>query len=65
MDYTPKDLGETPPAPDLSNFKNPLGLPSEGSIFIGNFNVTPLTSSSEKNESLTEAIKKESRDSSI
>ncbi|MEN2400578.1 hypothetical protein GKZ90_0012375 [Flavobacterium sp. MC2016-06] len=64
MDYTPKDLGETPKTPDMSNFKNPLGQPSEGSIFIESFNISPL-SVSEKNESLTEAIKKESRDSSV
>jgi len=64
MDYTPKDLGETPKTPDMSNFKNPLMQASEGSIFIESFNITPL-SVSEKSESLTEAIKKESRDSNI
>lgn len=64
MDYTPKDLGETPKTPDMSNFKNPLIQASEGSIFIESFNITPL-SVSEKSESLTEAIKKESRDSNI
>lgn len=64
MDYTPKDLGETPKTPDMSNFKNPLIQASEGSIFIESFNITPL-SISEKSESLTEAIKKESRDSNI
>jgi len=64
MDYTPKDLGETPKTPDMSNFKNPLMQTSEGSIFIESFNITPL-SVSEKNENLNEIIKKESRDSSI
>lgn len=64
MDYTPKDLGEIPKTPDMSNFKNPLAQPSEGSIFIDSFIITPLNVS-EKNESLTEAIKKESRDSAI
>ena len=64
MDYTPKDLGETPKTPDMSNFKNPLAQASEASIFIDSFNIAPL-SVSEKSESLTEAIKKESRDSNI
>jgi hypothetical protein len=64
MDYTPKDLGETPKTPDMSNFKNPLMQTSEGSIFIESFNITPLNVS-EKNENLNEIIKKESRDSSI
>lgn len=64
MDYTPKDLGETPKTPDLSNVKNPLQQAVEGSIFIDNFTITPL-STSQNNESLSEAIKKESRDSSI
>ncbi|KQO21654.1 hypothetical protein ASF10_12960 [Flavobacterium sp. Leaf82] len=64
MDYTPKDLGETPKTPDMSNFKNPLMQASEGSIFIGSFNITPLNIS-EKSENLNEIIKKESRDSSI
>ncbi|AYN05789.1 hypothetical protein EAG11_17745 [Flavobacterium sp. 140616W15] len=64
MDYTPRDLGETPKTPDMSNFKNPLGQTSEGNIFIEHFTIAPL-SLSEKNESLAEAIKKESRDSSI
>ncbi|MCV9926369.1 hypothetical protein OIU83_01800 [Flavobacterium sp. LS1R49] len=64
MDFIQKDLGEIPKTPDMSNFKNPLGQSSEGSIFIESFNITPL-SVSEKNESLTEAIKRESRDSNI
>lgn len=64
MDYTPKDLGETPKRPDMSNFKNPLMQVSEGSIFIESFNITPL-SVSEKSESLIEAIRKESKDSAI
>lgn len=64
MDYTPRDLGETPKTPDMSNFKNPLMQASEGSIFIESFNITPLNLS-EKGESLSEIIKKESRDSSI
>lgn len=64
MDYTPKDLGETPKTPDMSNFKNPLMQASEASIFIESFNIAPL-SVSEKSESLCEAIKKESRDSNI
>jgi hypothetical protein len=64
MDYTPKDLGETPKTPDMSNFKNPLAQVSEASILIGNFNITPL-SVSEKSENLAEVIKKESRDSGI
>ncbi|OMQ11829.1 hypothetical protein [[Flexibacter] sp. ATCC 35103] len=64
MDYTPRDLGETPKTPDMSNFKNPLMQASEGSIFIESFNITPLNLS-EKGENLTEIIKKESRDSSI
>ncbi|WP_337966778.1 hypothetical protein [uncultured Flavobacterium sp.] len=64
MDYTPKDLGETPKTPDMSNFKNPLMQASEASIFIESFNIAPL-SVSEKSESLTEAIKKESKDSNI
>jgi len=64
MDFVSKDLGEIPKTPDLSNFKNPLELQSSGSIFIENFNITPLTAS-EKNESLSEIIKKESKDSCI
>jgi hypothetical protein len=64
MDYTPRDLGETPKTPDMSNFKNPLGQISEASIFIESFNITPLNVS-EKSETLSEAIKKESRDSAI
>ncbi|MEP6804878.1 MAG: hypothetical protein ABI892_10190 [Flavobacterium sp.] len=64
MDYTPKDLGETPKTPDMSNFKNPWGQTSEASIFIESFNITPLNVS-EKSESLSEAIRKESRDSNI
>ncbi|MBF7092870.1 hypothetical protein IUY40_15145 [Flavobacterium sp. ALJ2] len=64
MDYTPRDLGETPKTPDMSNFKNPLGRTSEGNIFIERFSITPMTVS-KKNESLSEVIKKESRDSSI
>jgi hypothetical protein len=64
MDYIPKDLGEIPKTPDMSNFKNPLGQAKEGNIFIESFNIMPL-SVSEKNESLTEALKKESRDSNI
>lgn len=64
MDYTPKDLGETPKTPDMSNFKNPLGQTAEGNIFIERFTITPLTVS-EKNENLLEIIRKESRDSSI
>jgi hypothetical protein len=64
MDYIPKDLGEIPKIPDMSNFKNPLAQPSEGNIFIESFNITPL-SLSEKSESLAEVIKKESRDSGI
>ncbi|MFH7017195.1 hypothetical protein [Flavobacterium sp. FlaQc-47] len=64
MDYTPRDLGETPKIPDMSNFKNPLGQTSKASIFIESFNITPLNGS-EKSESLSEAIRKESRDSAI
>ena len=64
MDYTPRDLGETPKTPDMSNFKNPLSQVSEGSIFIDSFNITSLNAS-EKNECLSEVIKRESRDSSI
>lgn len=64
MDYTPKDLGETPKTPDMSNFKNPLIQASEGSIFIESFTITPLNIS-EKSENLAEVIKKESRDSGI
>ncbi|WP_264524805.1 hypothetical protein [Flavobacterium sp. N502536] len=41
MDFTPKDLGETPSAPDMSNFKNPLGQQPEGNIIIGNFTISP------------------------
>ncbi|GEM_PF-1301190 len=64
MDFTPKDLGETPPAPDMSNFKTPLTKTSEGNIFIEKFIITSM-STSEKSESLTEAVKKESQDSCI
>jgi hypothetical protein len=64
MDYTPRDLGETPKTPDMSNFKNPLEQTTEGNIFIESFNITPL-SVSEKKESLSEVLKKESRDSNI
>ena len=64
MNYTSRDLGETPKIPDMSNFKNPLGQTTEGSIFIESFNITSLTTS-EKNENLSEVIKKESRDSNI
>ena len=51
MDFTPKDLGETPKIPDMSNFKNPLESQSSGNIFIENFNVTPSTST-EKSENI-------------
>ncbi|OCB72086.1 hypothetical protein B0A79_12715 [Flavobacterium piscis] len=64
MDYTPKDLGEIPKTPDMSKFKNPLGQTTDGNIFIESFTITPFTTS-EKNENLSEIIKKESRDSSI
>lgn len=64
MDYTPRDLGETPKTPDMSNFKNPLGQTTEGNIFIESFTITPLTKY-EKNENLSEIIRKESRDSNI
>ncbi|MFW0739633.1 hypothetical protein [Flavobacterium sp.] len=64
MDFTPKDLGETPSAPDMSNFKNPLGQQPEGNIIIGNFTISPLMQS-QKSESLAEVLKKESTDSSI
>lgn len=64
MDYVPKDLGETPKIPDMSNFKNPLESQSSGSIFIENFNVSHTTST-KKSESLAEIIKKESKDSCI
>jgi len=64
MDYTPKDLGEIPKIPDMSNFKNPLGQTTDGNIFIESFTITPLTVSG-KNENLSEIIKKESRDSNI
>lgn len=65
MDFTPKDLGETPSAPDMNNFKNPLlAQLTDGNIIIGNFNITPL-SIYEKKESLNEAIRKESQDSCI
>jgi len=64
MNYTSRDLGETPKIPDMSNFKNPLGQTTEANIFIESFNITPLTTS-EKNENLSEVIKKESRDSNI
>ncbi|MFQ6600137.1 hypothetical protein [Flavobacterium sp. C3NV] len=64
MDYTPKDLGEIPKTPDMSNFKNPLGQTTDGNIFIESFTITPFTTS-EKKENLSEIIKKESRDSSI
>ncbi|MFH6946460.1 hypothetical protein [Flavobacterium sp. FlaQc-50] len=64
MDYTPKDLGETPRPPDMSAFKNPLAQPAQGNIFIDSFTISPL-SPTEKKESLSEAIKKESRDSAI
>lgn len=64
MNYTSKDLGETPKTPDMSTIKNPLRQTSEGNIFIEHFTITTL-SQAEKNESLAEAIKKESKDSSI
>ncbi len=64
MDFVPKDLGEIPKTPDMSNFKNPLESQSSGSIFIENFNITSQTST-EKSESLAEIIKKESKDSCI
>jgi hypothetical protein len=64
MDYTPKDLGEIPKTPDMSNFKNPLEQTTDGNIFIESFTITPFTTS-EKKENLSEIIKKESRDSSI
>lgn len=64
MDFVPKDLGEMPKTPDMSNFKNPLESTSSGSIFIENFNIIPSTSI-EKSESLAEIIKKESKDSCI
>lgn len=64
MDYTPKDLGEIPKTPDMSNFKNPLGQTTDGNIFIESFTITPFTTS-EKKENLSEIIRKESRDSNI
>ncbi len=64
MDFTSKDLGEKPSAPEMSNFKNPLQQKTEGSIFIENFTITSLNGS-EKSENLAEIIKKESRDSNI
>ena len=64
MDYTPRDLGETPKTPDMSNFKNPLAQMSDGNIFIESFSITPLNVA-EKNESLSEVIKRESKDSGI
>lgn len=64
MDFTPKDLGETPKTPDMSNFKNPLEQATEGNIFIESFTITPLTVS-EKKENLSEIIRKESRDGSM
>lgn len=64
MDYTPKDLGEIPKTPDMSNFKNPLEQTTDGNIFIESFTITPFTTS-EKKENLSEIIKKESRDSNI
>jgi len=64
MDYTPKDLGEIPKTPDMSNFKNPLGQTKDGNIFIESFTITPFTTS-EKKENLSEIIRKESRDSNI
>ncbi|HEY1194316.1 hypothetical protein [Flavobacterium sp.] len=64
MDYTPKDLGEVPKVPDMTSFKNPLEQQSSGNIFIESFNITTLTTA-DKSESLTEIIKKESKDSCI
>lgn len=64
MNYTSKDLGETPKIPNMSTIKKPLGQTSEGNIFIEHFTITTL-SQAEKNESLAESIKKESKDSSI
>ncbi|WP_291152242.1 hypothetical protein [Flavobacterium sp. UBA7680] len=64
MDFTPKDLGETFPAADIGNLKNPWNQQKDASIIIGNFNITPLNVS-QNNENLTEAIKKESQDSCI
>lgn len=64
MDYIARDLGEIPKTPDMSNFKNPLTQKVKGNIFIERFNITPLTVF-EKSESLSEIIKKESRDSNI
>lgn len=64
MDFVPKDLGEIPKIPDMTNFKNPLELQSSGNIFIENFNITKQTAT-DKSESLAEIIKKESKDSCI
>ncbi|QSW90212.1 hypothetical protein J0383_05180 [Flavobacterium endoglycinae] len=64
MDYTSKDLGEIPKIPDMSNFKNPLESQSGGNIFIESFNITTSTTA-DKSESLSEIIKKESKDSCI
>lgn len=64
MDYTPKDLGEIPKTPDMSNFKNPLEQTTDGNIFIESFTITPFTTS-EKKENISEIIRKESRDSTI
>lgn len=64
MNSTSRDLGEIPSAPDMSNFKNPLGQQPEGNIIIGNFNITPLNPP-QTTESLTEILKRESTDSSI
>ncbi|WP_343697120.1 hypothetical protein [Flavobacterium sp.] len=64
MDFIPKDLGEITPAPDMSNFKNPLKQEMDGSIIIANFNISPI-STSENKESIFEIIRKENLDSSI
>ncbi|BFM41720.1 hypothetical protein CFS9_03610 [Flavobacterium sp. CFS9] len=64
MNSTSRDLGEIPMTPDLSNFKNPLKQQSEGSIIIGNFNISPLNQS-QTTESFSEILKRESTDSSI
>lgn len=64
MNYTSKDLGETPKIPNMSTIIKPLEQTSEGNIFIEHFTITTL-SQAEKNESLAESIKKESKDSSI
>jgi len=61
MNDTPKDLGETPIAPDMSNVKNPLQQTSGGTISIGNFSINQ-NGGNANTESIKDIVQKEQKD---